>query len=819
MIRLIFLLLFFAPATLMAQCIFTYQPGPAAGKDAHIFNLPCTSSYAQQNGQCDTANFGTSNGLSASAWTWQSTPGKMRGVIEFNLDSLANAGCTVNSAIIHLYSTGPSGGTHSYHCGSQSTIHPCNSNAFRVERITQAWDEHTVTWINQPTTTDVVPGQDYVDVPDQSDPYYTYEVDITDMVNFWLANPAQNHGMMLKLLDEINYYKKVRFASSDNPDASIHPKLVLETNCPGSCNNLLSGTVYEDTDGDCLYTGADNPIANQIIKIQPGPIFASTDSNGYYSAVVSGGTHTITHINPNPNIWTADCPNPYQYIRTVNSNDTVHGNDFGMEASVHCPVLTVDIGSAFLRKCHTELYGITYCNIGNVDATGVYIDVEFSPDLTPLTSSLPWTQNGNIYSFWIDSLAAGECDMIHVDVQVSCSTNFGDFECVEAIILPLFECANPGDSTWDRSSVMVEGECIGDSLACFVITNTGDVQNGFMQGTSDFRIYENNVLVHTGTFQLAGQADTVICWPTNGGNTIRLEADQRPGHPGNSHPNDVVSSCGAGYQAFNYQNSMPEDDAQLHMSHECEEVVSSYDPNDKNVMPAGVHDPHFIQANLLMEYKIRFQNTGNDTALDIYIMDTLSQYLDVTTFQPGASSHPYSWELTGPGVVKFDFPNIMLVDSNTNEPLSHGFVKFRIMQMPGLEEGTRIENEANIFFDFNAPVLTNTAYSTIGKIESWSVPNNGVDTTTTGIADYDDIPMIQVYPNPFSETATVELFDMPATGVTLELYNMMGEQVLTKQSYQPKFQIHSGDLSNGVYLWRVVSEDKVSGTGRLILRR
>ncbi|MBL0071787.1 MAG: hypothetical protein IPP34_08225 [Bacteroidetes bacterium] len=48
-----------------------------------------------------------------------------------------------------------------------------------------------------------------------------------------------------------------------------------------------------------------------------------------------------------------------------------------------------------------------------------------------------------------------------------------------------------------------------------------------------------------------------------------------------------------------------------------------------------------------------------------------------------------------------------------NESGSQGFVTFRIVPFQGLPDGTVINNEAGIYFDYNPPVITNTAFVTL----------------------------------------------------------------------------------------------------------
>lgn len=140
-----------------------------------------------------------------------------------------------------------------------------------------------------------------------------------------------------------------------------------------------------------------------------------------------------------------------------------------------------------------------------------------------------------------------------------------------------------------------------------------------------------------------------------------------------------------------------------------QEITGSFDPNAKSVIPEGFGFPHYVPITQEeFRFTIEFQNTGTDTAINILILDTLSSYFDPVTIQPGASSHPYTWELLANGILKFHFYSINLPDSSTNEPRSHGFVTYKINARHGLSVGTNIKNSAHIYFDFNPPIATNT---------------------------------------------------------------------------------------------------------------
>jgi hypothetical protein len=142
-------------------------------------------------------------------------------------------------------------------------------------------------------------------------------------------------------------------------------------------------------------------------------------------------------------------------------------------------------------------------------------------------------------------------------------------------------------------------------------------------------------------------------------------------------------------------------------------VIGSYDPNDKLVTPAVIDllDIDSTQTATI-EYTIRFQNTGTAEAFFVRVLDTLSQALNPATFELIATSHPSEITFHDNHTIEWFFDNIMLPDSFSNEPESHGFIQFRIQTLP-LSEPFILENEAAIYFDFNEPVITPPAETSV----------------------------------------------------------------------------------------------------------
>lgn len=146
-------------------------------------------------------------------------------------------------------------------------------------------------------------------------------------------------------------------------------------------------------------------------------------------------------------------------------------------------------------------------------------------------------------------------------------------------------------------------------------------------------------------------------------------------------------------------------------------VRGGYDPNDKAVSP-GIGSEGYIAPDQMLRYRVRFQNTGTDTAFDIYVLDTLDTNLDINSIEMVSSSHAYTLSIDDQRAMRWQFDNILLPDSGINEPLSHGYIEFLVKPMGSLADDVEIRNFADIYFDFNAPVRTNTVLSTIWDKDS-----------------------------------------------------------------------------------------------------
>jgi len=227
----------------------------------------------------------------------------------------------------------------------------------------------------------------------------------------------------------------------------------------------------------------------------------------------------------------------------------------------------------------------------------------------------------------------------------------------------------------------------------------------------------------------------------------------------------------------------------------CFAIGVSYDPNYKAAEPAGKGVRGDIPASTDgLTYTIHFQNTGTAKAFNIYLLDTISTNLNLNAIEILSSSHYMQTYLLDNRAMKFMFPNIMLPDSNTNEPLSHGFVTYRIKLNPGLAPNTPIKNTAYIYFDYNAPVVTNTALNTI---ESLSTPNSINALNREGM---------KLFPNPARGKVSISLEESGQSEIVIT--DVLGKEVLQSVSYERQTELNVEGLKDGVYFVKVVQNEK-----------
>lgn len=157
-------------------------------------------------------------------------------------------------------------------------------------------------------------------------------------------------------------------------------------------------------------------------------------------------------------------------------------------------------------------------------------------------------------------------------------------------------------------------------------------------------------------------------------------------------------------------------------------VTCGYDPNDKIAWPVGDGSAHLMRQNEKLEYTVRFQNTSNDTAINVVVVDPIDPALNLSSFKFLSASDKVNIKIESDRDLVLRFDSIMLPDSTTDYLGSMGYFKYAISVDTTMPLYTRIQNTANIFFDYNSAIVTNTTWHTTsckGRIAKPTITWNG----------------------------------------------------------------------------------------------
>jgi uncharacterized repeat protein (TIGR01451 family) len=210
-------------------------------------------------------------------------------------------------------------------------------------------------------------------------------------------------------------------------------------------------------------------------------------------------------------------------------------------------------------------------------------------------------------------------------------------------------------------------------------------------------------------------------------------------------------------------------------------IQASFDPNIIQVSPRDCFDN-----DTTLLYSVHFENMGNDTAHNVYVLDTLSANLDVKSLKLLATSAVMDINTINAGpytILKFDFPNIKLLDSSWHG-LNDGMFVFSLKTKPGLAIGESIANRVGIYFDNNDVVMTNTVQNTKGcptvMVDAFTANNN-----------------VLLYPNPAKDELTLNTKRGSFSSCTIT--NAIGQQVITQDIAGTQTLVNIKSLPSGVY--------------------
>ena len=577
---------------------------------------------------------------------------------------------------------------------------------------------------------------------------------------------------------------------------NICSQFCVNINIQQPFNSTLCGTIFIDYNGNGVFDSTDTYLANQYLIIFGNGIQQTvfTDSMGYYTLNVPAGTYTISYC---PNNFGAIVTLPVDsslycgvyYNVTVAANQVACGYNFAVqytavaiEGNVFAdlntngvldsgePGIPYQLVSVGIYSAYTNIFGQYTINV----PTGSY-SIQYSPQgvyaAYSLTTSGSISVNastaGNTYSgnnFGID-IPPGTTDL---SVQLVPHTT-----------------VTPGFPAWYDIYVCNNGITPVAANLTMIYDAALIFQNAYPTETT------HNITTQTLTWNLPvilpGNCATV--W-------VDFEAD---------------SSLALGTPTFEFVSVAPASGNDNNLSNNTDTIhqlaVGSWDPNNKLSVKTNNNDPNkqyisSVNPDQEITYTVNFQNTGTAPAVNVVVIDELSADLNANSYQLLSTSHPCTVTRNGNQVV-YTFSNIQLPSSGSNQVGSHGFISFKANALNSLAAGTVLSDHANIYFDFNLPVITGN--TNIVMFDPLGINEPGGENQ-----------LINVYPNPVKGQTTIDYTLSVNADVTLEVMDINGkicQQLMHRKQSAGQYQFNwNADLQAGVYFVKLDVNGAVSLT-------
>jgi hypothetical protein len=563
----------------------------------------------------------------------------------------------------------------------------------------------------------------------------------------------------------------------------------------GTIGNLgkVSGSGQLDITGDCISDGLS--LKDWKLSFFDGnkTYTRSIKENGTFDALLPNGDYVVSLL-PKYDYYT-NCTPPQNV--TVSANQNVTNLDFIGRALTDCAIVKVDIGAPFLRRCFDNFINIRYENVGTETAENSKVKILLDDDLDVVSSSLAYTLSGDTLVYNLGSLEVDQSGWIKLVVNVDCNTTeLGETHCITAFGSPNWPCYIPSNYSGSEIELLATCDEINKKVK-FSIKNVG---TGAMPTSKEFIVTEDDVMRPPVTYSL-GVAQSYLVEVDADGKTYGLITEQEDNYPGLSRPAVFIEGCGdSASPSYGYINTFMLDDADDYIDILCLPNIGSFDPNDITGIPYGYSPKKYIEKSDRLEYKVRFQNTGTDTAFNILVRNVIKPELDLTTFKILSSSHNYSYSFIDERTLQVKFDDILLVDSMRDETNSHGYFTYEILPNKNLIDDDVIENVADIYFDFNAPVRTNVEMHTIGRpLFVSSVINTSPFS-------------IHAYPNPVYDEIIVD--GLPSDHYYYKISNMAGLSISKGQTIR---SIPCRELTQGIYFIEVADiSGKILGKIKIV---
>jgi len=567
---------------------------------------------------------------------------------------------------------------------------------------------------------------------------YTIQIDPTWLAtnNYVVNNMVPNNQLY------VGYSGAVTYAVTLNCGSAVQ-------------QGCLHGHVYCDSNGNGIWDSNEATIANAPVQINGNTFY--TNANGEYNLTYLGSSGNGYPININSS-WAQQ----HGYTIPANSPDSVYFNL--CTPGTTSPILNfpINCGSSVTPTPTMCYSGYVFCdangngvmNTNEAPIAGapvmLYNTTATNSSITVYTDSTGYFSYCGQFStstYLIATLSQSWLSYNGYNPTVGVITLVGNPTGTTNVGYFAVNCGGTTTTCADLWTTVTPWIGYYQNSTAYIKLNWGNYGPGAAGNYTLTMSFPAGVTVNTSSIANSGYtlSGNTISWNLSSASTFFSNYDvitfNVPGglSSGTAHyfTSTIAPTSGTDCSTYNNAGNL----LQL--------VGNSYDPNEKVVARPESTIQHFGTPTSSLDgttqealtYTIRFQNTGTAPAQNIYIIDTLDADLDWSSLTLVEATHNMQIVNLGNGVIRFEFPNIWLADSTTNEAESHGHLVYRIMESTSAHAGTEIENTAYIYFDWNTPIVTNTTYN-INVIVIGGVEENGA-------------AIAMVYPNPTTESLTI----------------------------------------------------------------
>ncbi len=560
-------------------------------------------------------------------------------------------------------------------------------------------------------------------------------------------------------------------------------------NCTSAPNLCINGVAFCDANSNGVYNSGETVFANVPLQINNNGINYTvyTNANGYYSLTYNGtvGSPTVVSVN---GLWMSQNNCTTQSMAT-----TYLATGCSSPTTANIPFICVSCNSN--SSCASAL---VFCD---ANGNGVMDGSENPIVGAPIT----FTSGNNPITAYTDSSGF-----------VLICGNYFSTQTITATINQYW-LANHGYTTTNPFITVIASTTTTPNPGMFAINcnGTSNLCADLWTTVTPWIGYYQNSIAHIklsiGNYGPGTVANAVVTMTFPAGVSVNTSSISLPGYSisgntitwnlSNLNSNysfvDVITFNVPGGLINGAQHFYTSTITPSGTSTDCysgnnagsllQILGNSYDPNDKTVD----HQQYMstVEQNNLT-YNIRFQNTGTAPAQNIFIIDTLSSNLDWNTFELLEASHPIQIVDLGNGIKRFEFNSIWLPDSTTNEPESHGNLVYRIKELASNQDGSEIYNTAYIYFDWNAPIVTNTTYNI---------------NTSVGLKEL--VNEFSLAPNPAHDKIHIECTERMRS---VQILDLSGKRIQRIEIDEKQLTLPLTHLTSGVYFISVETDKGIT---------